>query len=114
MSVYENSRYSYCLGWTDDAGRLYLDDRKPYGYHAFSDNSVHVVKQGETLFSIAGKHFRPHERAAGLWWVIADFQPNPIHDPTIQLVPGSVLILPSLRTVAEEILNESRHEETRL
>lgn len=114
MTVFENSRYSFCKGWTDPEGRLYLDDRKPYGYRAFSDNSMHVVKQEETLYSIAGKHFRPFERAAGLWWVIADFQPNPIHDPTIQLVPGSVLILPSLRTVLEEILSEDRNEESRL
>lgn len=114
MAVHEYSRYSFCSGWRDDDGRLFLDDRKPYGYVAFADNTMHVVKQGETLWSIAGQHFRPHPRAAGLWWVIADFQPNPIHDPTIQLVAGSMLILPSLRTVLEEILSESRRQESRI
>jgi Tfp pilus assembly protein FimV len=75
---------------------------------------VHIVKEGETIWSIAGQHFRPHPRPAGLWWSIADFQPNPIHDPTIRLVPGSVLILPSLRTVLEEVLGEARRKESRL
>lgn len=114
MAVFENSRHMFCLGWQDDQGRAYLDDRAPYGYKTFLDNSVHIVKESETIWSIAGQHFRPYPRAAGLWWAIADFQPNPIHDPTIMLVPGSVLILPSLRTVLEEVLGEARRKESRL
>jgi hypothetical protein len=114
MAVFERSRHTFCLGWFDELGRLYLDDRVPYGYRAFADNSIHVVQEGETIWSISGQHFRPHPRAAGLWWAVADFQPNPIHDPTIQLVPGSVLVLPSLRTVLEEVLGEHRRSESRL
>lgn len=114
MAVFENSRHTFCLGWVDEEGRSFLDDRAPYGYKAFQDNSVHIVKEGETIWSIAGQHFRPHPRPAGLWWAIADFQPNPIHDPTIRLVPGSLLILPSLRTVLEEVLGEARRKESRL
>lgn len=113
MAVFENSRHTFCLSWFDDSKRLYLDARSPYGYRAFSDNSVHTVKQGETIWSIAGQHFAPHPRAAGLWWAIADFQPNPIHDPTIALVSGSLLVLPSLRTVLEEVLGEQRRFEGR-
>jgi hypothetical protein len=43
--------------------------------------------------------------------VIADFQPDPIHDPTLELEPGRVLVIASLRTVLEEIFSESRREE---
>lgn len=114
MAVFENSRHTFCLAWFDSAGRVYLDDRSPYGYRAFADNSVHVVLEGETIWSIAGQHFAPHPRAAGLWWVVADFQPNPIHDPTIALVAGSLLVLPSLRTVLEEVLGEQRRSESRV
>lgn len=114
MAVFENSRYTFCRAYTDASGRMYLDDRAPYRYRAFADNVVYVVKEGETIFGIAGWHFQPHPRAAGLWWAIADFQPNPIHDPTISLVPGSVLVLPSRRTVLREMLSEVRRNESRL
>jgi hypothetical protein len=108
LTVFEKSRFTFCNAWFDDAGRVFLDDRVPYGYRAFSDNTIHIVTEGETIWSIAGQHFQPTPRAAGLWWAIADFQPNPIHDPTIALVPGSMLVLPSLRTVLEEVLGEAR------
>jgi hypothetical protein len=114
MPLFERSRFTFCVPWFDDLGRLYLDDRAPYRYRAFADNTVHLVQEGDTIWSIAGQHFRPAPRAAGLWWAIADFQPNPIHDPTIALVPGSVLVLPSLRTVLEEVLGEARRSESRL
>lgn len=114
MAVFEYSRYTFCEARTDENGRLFLDERAPYRYRVLSDNSIHLVKEGETIWSIAGQHFRPHPRAAGLWWAVADFQPNPIHDPTIQLVPGSILVLPSLRTVLEDMLGEARRSESRL
>lgn len=114
MAVFDKSRFTFSQQWFDELGQVFLDDRKPYGYRAFSDNTLHTVTTGETVFSIAGSHFRPLPRAAGLWWVIADFQPNPIHDPTIKLIEGSVLVLPSQRTVIEEIFAEGRREESRL
>jgi len=113
MAVYEHSRFTFCRGFKDEAGRTFLDDPGPYRFRALSDNVVHVVEEGETIWSVAGWHFRPHPRAAGLWWAIADFQPNPIHDPTIALVAGSALILPSLRTVLTDVLGEQRRGESR-
>jgi len=114
MAVYEHSRHTFCHGFTDADGCAFLDDRDPFRYRDLADNATHIVKQGETIWSIAGQHFAPHDRAAGLWWAIADFQPNPIHDPTIALVAGSVLILPSLRTVLHDALGEQRRRESRL
>lgn len=111
--IFEHSRHTFCEAWTDDSGRAFLDARAPYRYRALADNTVHVVIEGETIWAIAGHHFQPHPRAAGLWWAIADFQPNPIHDPTVRLVPGSLLILPSLRTVLREALGEKRRQESR-
>jgi hypothetical protein len=46
-----------------------------------------------------------------LWWVIADFQSDPIHDPTRKLKRGRVLIIPSERTLTEEIFSERRRRE---
>jgi hypothetical protein len=75
---------------------------------------VHEVREGDTLQSIAaaawpGLGQLPFVSAASLWWVIADFQPVPIHDPTVQLVPGEKLIVPSRRTVEERVLQRPRN-----
>jgi hypothetical protein len=112
--LFQASRFTFCEAWTDEDGRTFLDDRPRYRYHALSDNLIHVVKEGETIWTIAGRYYRPQWRAAGLWWAIADFQPNPIHDPTIALVPGSLLVIPSRRTVVELVLNERRRQESRI
>lgn len=89
--------------------RLFLSDRVPFPYVDLSDNRVHTVKGGDTLWNLASRYFAPLGQlpdisAATLWWVIADFQPQPIHDPTISLVQGEQLIIPSVRTVQERIL----------
>jgi hypothetical protein len=62
-----------------------------------------ILGSGSTAFAAA--------RPAGLWWVIADFQPDPVHDPTLSLEPGRVLVVPSIRTVQEEIFSETRRAE---
>lgn len=98
------SRYQQCQGVYDDQGRLYLTDREPYRYRELPDNRIHTVVEGDTLFNLAGKYFAPLPRACGYWWVIADFQMDPIHDPTLRLRVGSTLVVPSLRVLESEIL----------
>jgi nucleoid-associated protein YgaU len=111
VSIFEGSRYSFVEGRKDSAGRLFLTDREPYRFVALADNIVHVVAQGDTLWGIAGRYYEGIARPAGYWWAIADFQPNPIHDPTIALVAGSVIIVPSLRTLLEDVIGEKRRTE---
>lgn len=105
------SRYMFSAAVLDGDERLLLTDREPFRFRALSDNRQHVVKEGDTLFSLAGRYFAPMPRPAGLWWVIADFQPDPLHDPTIALEIGRVLVIPSVRTVTEEVFNERRRQE---
>ena len=105
------SRYAFSAAVLDDEERLLLTEREPFRFRPLADNRQHVVKEGESLFSLAGRFFAPLPRPAGLWWVIADFQPDPIHDPTVALEPGRVLIIPSVRTVLEEVFSERRREE---
>lgn len=102
------SRYTFSVGIEDPEGDLILTDPEPFRFRNLEDNRVHVVGGGETLWELADRYFQPMPRAAGLWWIIADFQPDPIHDPTVKLTPGRRLIIPSIRTVQEEIFNERR------
>ena len=107
------SRFAFCTAFLDDRERLVLSEREPFRFRARPDNRQHVVQQGDTLFSLAGRYFAPLPRSAGLWWVIADFQPEPVHDPTLALELGRVLFIPSLRVITEEVFAETRRQETR-
>jgi len=106
------SRYTFASAFletgTDD---LILTEIEPYRFKPFRDNRIHVVKAEDSIHSLAAKFFRGLPRPAGLYWIIMDFQPDPIHDPTVRLTPGTVLVIPSVRTVVEEIFAERRREE---
>jgi hypothetical protein len=105
------SRFTFSSAVLDGDERLFLTDREPFRFQLLPDNRQHVVQQGETLFSLAGRYFVPLPRPAGLWWIIADFQPDPIHDPTLALDVGRGLLIPSVRVVTESILSEARRQE---
>ena len=105
------SRYSFCERLKDAQGRFYLSERTPFRYRALADNRVHVVERGDTLTTLADKYFHPQPNAAQLWWVIADFQRDPIHDPTIELPVGQTLVIPSVDTLLNRIFAETRSEE---
>ena len=108
MPSREGSRYMFCSGIRDDSGRLFLTEREPFGYRELPDTRRHVVADGDTLFSIAGRYFAPLERACGYWWAVADFQPEPIIDPTAPLVPGATVFVPSVRVLTDVILGRRR------
>lgn len=113
-----NSRHIFSRGFKDLDGEhpeaLQLTERVPFGFQAFPDNRQHVVADTDTLGRLAARYFASIPNAASLWWVIADFQPDPIHDPTIKLESGSVLVIPSVRTVLESVFNENRRLESAL
>lgn len=108
MAPRVGSRYSFTLGIRDELGRLFLTEREPYRYREHADNRFHVVAEGDTLFGLAGRYFAPLPRACGFWWAIADFQPDPIIDPTLQLELGRRIVIPSVRVLTDIILGEQR------
>ena len=105
------SRYSFSSALRDERGRLFLTEREPYGFFPHTDNRTHVVALGDTLFTLAGRYFAPLPRACGFWWVIADFQPDPILDPTCALDLGRALAIPSRRVLSDVILSEARRRQ---
>jgi hypothetical protein len=93
-----------------------LTDREKYLYESLPDNISHIVREGDTLQNLAARYYAPLSdppkfSAASLWWAIADFQPQPIHDPTILLAVGSTLIVPSLRTINDRVFNPNIRRE---
>lgn len=111
MPPHAGSRHSFCHGLHDERARLYLTEREPYRFRPHTDNRVHVVVQGDTLWGLAGRYFAPLPRACGFWWAIADYQPQPILDPSIDLDIGRTLFIPSLRVLSDVILGEHRRQE---
>lgn len=102
------SRYLFCQGLQDAEGRLYLTARVPFRYVDRSDNIFQVIGEGDTLFTLAAQTYDPLPSPAQFYWVIADFQKQPILDPSLKLVEGQTIVIPSRRMLLEEILSESR------
>ncbi len=111
MAPLAGSRHSFTAGVRDEEGRLFLTERAPYGFRAHPDTRTHVVAQGESLFDLAGPYFAPLPRACGFWWAIADFQQDPIIDPTLELEVGRRLAIPSVRVLTDVILSERRRRD---
>jgi hypothetical protein len=105
------SRHSFAIAVPDACGRIYLTERVPFRFRPLADTKQYTVKQGDSLFTIAARSYEGLPRPAGLWWVLADFQPEPIVDPTIALPAGLVLYVPSLRVVQEQVFNDARRSE---
>lgn len=106
--MFKFSRYQYCVARRDDQDRLWLDEREPFRYVEEADNRYHLVRDGDTLWGLAHLFFSGFPRPCGLWWIIAEFQPQPIVDPTIKLVQGSTLVIPSSRVVNTKIFDPQR------
>ena len=108
MAPRTGSRHSFTLGVADDEARRFLTEREPYRFKAHTDTRVHLVAQGDTLSELAGRYFAALPRACGFWWVLADFQPDPIVDPTLELDVGRRLFVPSLRVLTDVIQSTQR------
>lgn len=102
------SRHSFTLGVLDRKGRQYLTEARPYRYADHPDTRAHVVVQGDTLETLAGKYFAPMPRACGYWWAVGWFQPDPIFDPTIELEAGRTMFIISRRVLTDVVLGETR------
>lgn len=106
-----DSRYQYCLEMFDAAGVPYITEPEPFVFRVERDNVVHTVVEGDTLWNLAHRYFAGHRRPKGLWWLIGQFQPTPIVDPTLALVPGTKLIIPSARLLRLAVFSPARRRD---
>lgn len=88
-------------------GLEYLLDREPFRFVNRGDNKRVIAAGTDTWHSLAFQHLAPIANAADLWWLIADFQPEPVVDPTILPVPGSTVYIPSTEFVLSTIFSEN-------
>lgn len=109
------SRYTFSNGFVDSrTGAFMLEDVAPVAFVQREDNRMHTVVEGDDLFYLAARYFASYTRPNGLFWVIADFQPEPpdglgpILDPTRTLPIGATIFIPSERFIEEEVFNQKR------
>jgi len=92
-------------------GQRFLLDREPFRFVPRPDTRRIVAKGGDTWQSLAFEHLNPVSNAEQLWWVLTDFQPEPVLDPTIPPVPGTIIYIPAPEFVLSELWAESRRDE---
>jgi nucleoid-associated protein YgaU len=93
-------------------GRVELLPRGFFGFQKFSDTVEHIALSGDTLWQIAAKYYSgQYSRAALMYWVIADFQPEPITDPTLVILAGTKIYVPSIKVIEMYIFSPSRAPE---
>jgi hypothetical protein len=79
----------------------YMSLHDPFRYQERDDNLTYTARRGDRLEHIATVFYRDPQ----LFWVLADFQPNPILNPLLPLEPGRVIYGPSVEVLEREILN---------
>jgi hypothetical protein len=107
---HETSRYLLSDELELIDGTLIWTAPEPVGHLGLSDDIVHIVTEGDTLFSLAMKYYIRLLRPEQYYWAIADYQHPPIGDPLEPLEIGREIYIPSVRTLQEIILNEDRRE----
>lgn len=114
MPPVKHSRHQYTIGLTNTAGETFLTDPVPVRYIESSDTIVHVVQEGERMENIAHRYYSVFETptfpVAGLAWIIRDFQPVPIIDPTLKLKAGTKVYVPAPSFVQQRVFDERRRD----
>lgn len=106
-SVFSVYRHAYAIRKADTGEVFFrLPERMPFEER--DDNILHIVQRGERLWDIAVRYFQGRRfRACDMWEVLANFQPNPIIDPTVLLRAGQVIYVPSDDYIEEVVFGPS-------
>lgn len=92
------SRYSYADTYETEDGQVFVVEREPMEPPPVGQYSTHMVRQGETLFGLAGYYYRGlADRPSRFWWAI--MEANQIIDPTQPLRTGVEIKIPDFQYV---------------
>jgi hypothetical protein len=108
MAVFRFSRFTNSIARRNTDDQLYLGEREPFVFQELPDTIYHIAREGDTWFNLAGLYYRGMPRGCGLWWALCDFQNPMVIDPTLRIVPGTLIAIPSESTVRELILAPDR------
>src|SRR5688572_12344109 len=110
-----DSRHILASGVTRiEDGLTYLLDREPFRFVDRPDNRRIIAGVYDTWQSLANEWLKPIRNPAQRWWVLADFQPDPITDPTVPPVPGTLVYIPTPEFVLAEIDSRDRKAEAEI
>jgi hypothetical protein len=108
------SRYRFCTGRLQPDGSMMLSDREPFRFQPFPDTVVHTAQLGDTWHNLAFEYYDGiAEDSSDLYFVICDFQPTPVVDPTIPPQPGDLIYIPSAEVLISRIFSNARKAEHR-
>jgi len=110
MAVTEFSRYRYCtvLEKDDENRTKYFDEREPFRFVDETDNRIHLAVDGDTWWGLCHRYFPSIPRKAGLFWLLCEFQPEPVIDPTLCIKAGTRILIPSERLVRTKVFSKER------
>lgn len=94
----KKSRYAGSTPVTAADGIEWMPDRPKVMKKDYRDNTVHTAIAGEDLMLLSWMYLESEK----FWWVIADM--NDINNGLIQFEGGEQIIIPSIRTLHEDIL----------
>lgn len=105
------SRFRLCFLISRSDGAQFLSDREPFGYQDRADNFAIRARLGDTWWTLAAQIYEAEEvidRPEILWWVVADYQPSPVVDPTLRIEPGRIVYAPSVEVLLTRVFSEDR------
>lgn len=105
------STYRFCSVVTDSDGIEFFTDPVPFVYRELPDTILHQAHEGDDYESIAARYYSGVPNKAQLWRIIAEFQPMIPLDASVGPTPGSVVYVPSRRTLFEDVFSERRRED---
>lgn len=105
------SRDRFAVEMEDEDGTIFATDYEPFGFRPETDNRAYVARDGDTWAGVAFLSFPAIPRACGLWWALADYQPEPVVDPTLAIAAGRVVVIPSERVLRQLVFASERRRE---